>query len=99
MSAEYLSVDEAAAMLDGFERSRPGPCALCGADPARGFASITVADVERWYCHDDDADCYADASLMWMQTRSHYWRDSISGEPTSSGLPDGSATPLESKDG
>jgi hypothetical protein len=38
-----------------------GPCARCGADPARGFASISDADGERWYCHDDDADCYTTA--------------------------------------
>lgn len=29
------------------------PCSSCSCDPACGFASITVGDETRWYCHDD----------------------------------------------
>jgi hypothetical protein len=46
-----------------------GPCALCGCNPALGFASVTEDGVERWLCHpsaqtlaewvhDEKPDCY-----------------------------------------
>lgn len=40
------------------------PCAVCGRDPARGFASMWTRDTgEQVYCHDstddqDEASCY-----------------------------------------
>lgn len=38
----------------------PGPCALCGRNPALGYASVAEWDgrewVESWYCHGDDDD-------------------------------------------
>lgn len=39
----------------------PGPCALCGRDPAVGFASVG----DEWYCHGDldpEPTCYMRAS-------------------------------------
>jgi hypothetical protein len=39
------------------ELHAPGPCALCGTDPAKGFASVN----DEWFCHGDfdpDPTCY-----------------------------------------
>lgn len=37
------------------ELHAPGPCSLCGKDPATGYASEwSAATGERWYCHGDD---------------------------------------------
>lgn len=44
--------------------STPGPCALCGRNPAAGFASIG----DDWYCHGDDdpePTCYMRST--WTQ--------------------------------
>jgi len=35
-----------------------GPCAGCHHDPACGYASVTIGDVEYWLCHTDDHSCY-----------------------------------------
>jgi hypothetical protein len=39
-----------------------GPCGVCGANPARGFASAWVGDKQVWLCHPDETDlpdCYS----------------------------------------
>lgn len=33
-------------------------CVGCGHDPACGWASITIDDIERFYCDADDHSCY-----------------------------------------
>jgi hypothetical protein len=38
-------------------------CAVCGKDPAEGFASIWWGGKEIWYCHPDDGpSCYVAAN-------------------------------------
>lgn len=46
--------EEMARVLDAV----PGPCASCNHAPACGFASISDADGEKWYCHGDGHSCY-----------------------------------------
>lgn len=67
-----------------------GPCALCGRDPAAGFASIG----DDWYCHGDDdpePTCYTRA--VWARAKAaapperdprdvyaiHVWRGPVEG--------------------
>ena len=41
-----------------------GPCALCGRDPAAGFASID----DDWFCHGDDdpePTCYMRSQMVY----------------------------------
>jgi hypothetical protein len=44
--------------LDALREDAPGACCACGHEPACGFASVTVGDETRWYCHEDDHSCY-----------------------------------------
>lgn len=47
---------------DAPEFTGPGPCGLCGKDPASGYANEwSAATGEVWYCHGDDDEsptCY-----------------------------------------
>jgi hypothetical protein len=77
------SYDHVETSCDAFD-DVPGPCAACGHDPACGFASVSIGDDERWYCHDDDCDCYstagaeaiamaADPTARWRPLASRTW--------------------------
>lgn len=43
-----------------------GPCVICGANPARGYASRWTAERgEEWFCHPDEGpSCYALDELL-----------------------------------
>ena len=45
---------EAAPLSDADPDENVGPCAICGHDPACGFASVEGD----WLCHADDHSCY-----------------------------------------
>lgn len=39
-------------------------CMYCGVDPAAGYACITKAGAEQWYCHEDgETTCYERAQV------------------------------------
>lgn len=82
-----------------------GPCGSCGHDPACGFASITVDDVETWLCHSDDGadahSCYANAGQERVaqsvaNTRSEVWYGKSEGGEVveAHGRADGTALPF-----